>query len=147
MIPLLWVAARYGSSSANREALTMPSIVCSPLVFLAATASAGTRHVARTRRRSQRFDRIRKPSLPSANFATSSPIASAMVLTMFAPMASRQSVNTWTTSMSGANTRTSRSRGPPPSETSWATDPEAWSSRTRLAAMIRSWAIAMFLTS
>ena len=32
MMPLLWVAARYGSSSAKREALTMPSITAWPSI-------------------------------------------------------------------------------------------------------------------
>ena len=42
MMPLLWVAARYGSSSAKRDALTMPS-----MTSLAAPSSSVARHVGR----------------------------------------------------------------------------------------------------
>ena len=57
----------------------------------AASADAGTRACTRTRRRSQRLVRMRRPDRPRASRATFSPSASATVFTMLAPIASRQS--------------------------------------------------------
>ena len=48
MIPLLCVAARYGSSSANSDAATMPSRTASPSSASVASALAGTRASTRT---------------------------------------------------------------------------------------------------
>ena len=94
MMPLLCVAARYGSSSAKRDAAAIAGATSAPSMLVGERAQR-----ARDRTRpSVRFDRMRRPDAPAARCrATRSASASHSVLTRFAPIASRQSTWRWTT--------------------------------------------------
>ena len=85
------VDALKGTLAAKRDAFAMPSITSVPGSSSVASAFAGTRQLTRTRRRSQRFERMRRPMRPPAISARFGAIRSAMPLTRFAPIASRQS--------------------------------------------------------
>ncbi len=94
------------------------SLVSTPPAWRAnARSRACTRQVVRTRRWSERFERMRRPSCPPESSSTRGPMVSAMVLTRFAPIASRQSTSTWTTRQRCPRSRTSMARGPPPRAT------------------------------
>ena len=103
----------------------------------APSAANGTRARARTSRRSHRLVRMRRPNRPPPSSASRGAMASATVLTRLAPMASRQSTCTWTTTRRlfqrarrpgrrrPPPMRTSRLRGPPPRATSRGTAAQA----------------------
>ena len=99
MMPLLWVAARYGSSSAKRDALRMPSMTSVPLIVVGrerlgrdAAAHAHAALVAEVRQDAQ-------ADAAAGDGGERSATASATELTRLAPMASWQSTMTWTTIM------------------------------------------------
>ena len=103
MMPLLCVAARYGSSSAKRDALTMPSMTSSPSISSVASDARPARGSARARSACRRGSTgCAGRRVPPAIAATRSATASATVLTRFAPIASWQSTRTCTTTMSSA---------------------------------------------
>src|SRR5206468_2390083 len=64
MMPLLWVAARYGSAAANSYAAIMRSATSAPSKPSRASAASGTRTAARASRRSARFERMRRHVVP-----------------------------------------------------------------------------------
>ena len=83
MMPLLWVTARNGSSSAKRLAFTIPSATFTP-----PSASAITSQDTFTVRRSGRLLRMRRPIWPPISACSSGATASATVSTTLAPIAS-----------------------------------------------------------
>ena len=64
MMPLLWVAARYGSSSANRDAAAIAARTAGPAATSAASSASSTVQRTVTVRPSVRFDRMRSPGRP-----------------------------------------------------------------------------------
>ena len=122
MMPLLWVAARYGSTRARSLARMIPSRTASPSKPFAARFSTGIRTLARTRARSVRLDRMRRKTLPPVSDSTRGAMPSHIPLTRFAPIASRVSTSRCSTVISRPSSgawwrNTSRSRAPPPRAT------------------------------
>ena len=90
MMPLLCVAARYGSTVARSFARMMPSRTCAPLKPLPSRLLTGTTICARASARSVRFDRMRRNTLPPVIDSTSDATPSHIVLTRLAPIASQR---------------------------------------------------------
>jgi hypothetical protein len=97
MTPLLCVAARQGSAHANRVARAIAWATASPDPPSMASNSVGIVQRARASRRDARFERIRIATGARASVSISGASRSHTVFTMFAPMASRQSRWTSTT--------------------------------------------------
>ena len=91
MMPLLCVAARYGSTAARAYASTMRAATSVPDSSAVSNADAGTTQRAEASRRSARLERMRKFTRPPVISSTTGANASQAVLTMLAPIASRQS--------------------------------------------------------
>ena len=93
-------------------------MISAPLRSLVSRVCGVRRTQARDRRRSARFDRMRSRTVPPVISSTSGATASAMVLTVLAPMASRTSTIRCSTSIGprgvSANTCASMSWQPPP---------------------------------
>ena len=122
MMPLLWVAARYGSTSARSLARMMPSRTSASEYPRTSRFCAGMRTDARTSARSVRLDRMRRNTLPPVTASTRPATPSHMPFTRFAPMASWVSTNRCSTTISRPSSgavcwNTSMSRAPPPRAT------------------------------
>ena len=84
IMPLLWVAARYGSASANLNADNMASLTTSPPI-----SSVFQVALAIDSRLSARFDKILILALVSVQLSNTGDNASTIELTAFAPIASQ----------------------------------------------------------
>ena len=122
IMPLLCVVARYTSIMANSLASTIPSRTRSPEKSPASSRVTGITALARTIAWSVRLERMRRNTRPPLISSTSVATVSHIVLTRFAPMASRLSTIRCTTSSSPCSAvaprrNTSISFAPPPRAT------------------------------
>ena len=92
-MPLLWVAARYGSDTAKWNASIILSITSRPSSLLPdfTISSGGNLAVILLNLKSAKLDKILSATLPLVSSSKSGAINSDMVLTAFAPIASLQS--------------------------------------------------------
>mmetsp|Transcript_8559 Transcript_8559/g.24340 ORF Transcript_8559/g.24340 Transcript_8559/m.24340 type:complete len:201 (-) Transcript_8559:258-860(-) len=122
MTPLLFVAARNGSALAKAYASRIPFIMDRPSSSSpdVDNSLAVKTPLTRAKRCTAKLEMIFSTTTPLQSSPTSGPIVSHIVLTAFAPIASRQSTSKWTMSMvpaSVSSTRASTSRHPPPNFT------------------------------
>ena len=99
MMPLLWVAARYGSVFAKSFASTMLSRTCSPEKSPRPSTAGDNFTCAETIERSARFETILRQTVPPHIPSRCGARPSHIVLTALAPIASRVSTKTCNTTV------------------------------------------------